>query len=129
MDRTHFADEIQTWQCRCPEAILPHRADHRTDGRDTQIYRLCCPILLGELWHINKLRNWPLDCVLHGKYHFPKEADTTASFLTPMLCLHPDRRAKASEFVHYNRLDCVLVRGDINLIHQGGRGCGEKETK
>jgi len=41
MDRTHFADEIQTWQCRCPEAILPHRADHRTDGQDTQIYRLC----------------------------------------------------------------------------------------
>jgi serine/threonine-protein kinase SRPK3 len=38
----------------------------------------------GELRHINKLRYWPLDCVLHDKYLFPKgEADAIASFLAP----------------------------------------------
>jgi hypothetical protein len=45
---------------------------------------------------------------------FPKEeADAIASFLTPMLRLHPDKRAKASDLVHHNWLDGVLVRGDV----------------
>ena len=76
-------------------------------------------ILLGELRHINKLRYWPLDCVLHDKYLFPKaEADAIASFLTPMLRLHPDKRAKASDLVHHNWLDGVLVQGEIDVIRR-----------
>ncbi|KAI0737418.1 kinase-like domain-containing protein [Daedaleopsis nitida] len=51
----------------------------------------------GELRHIQKLRYWPLDSVLHDKYLLPKEeADMIASFLNPMLRLNPDKRAKAS---------------------------------
>jgi len=74
---------------------------------------------LGELRHINKLRYWPLDCVLHDKYLFPKEeADAIASFLTPMLRLHPDKRAKASELVHHNWLDGILVQGEVDVIRR-----------
>jgi serine/threonine-protein kinase SRPK3 len=84
----------------------------------------------GELRHINKLRYWPLDCVLHDKYLFPKgEADTIASFLTPMLRLHPDKRAKAADLVHHNSMDGVLVQGEIDVIRrveETGRG-GEGE--
>jgi serine/threonine-protein kinase SRPK3 len=73
----------------------------------------------GELRHINKLRYWPLDCVLHDKYLFPKEeADAISSFLTPMLRLHPDKRAKASDLVHHNWLDGVLVQGEIDVIRR-----------
>jgi serine/threonine-protein kinase SRPK3 len=73
----------------------------------------------GELRHINKLRYWPLDCVLHDKYLFPKEeADAIASFLTPMLRLHPDKRAKAADLVHHNWMDGVLVQGEIDVIRR-----------
>ena len=74
---------------------------------------------LGELRHINKLRYWSLDAVLHDKYLFRKpEADAIASFLTPMLRLHPDRRAKASELVYHNWLDSVVVQGEIDAIRR-----------
>ncbi|TFK63185.1 kinase-like protein [Pluteus cervinus] len=73
----------------------------------------------GELRHINKLRYWPLDNVLHDKYLFPKdEADAIASFLTPMLRLHPDKRAKASELVHHNWIEGVVVQGEIDVIRR-----------
>ncbi|KDR71391.1 hypothetical protein GALMADRAFT_144070 [Galerina marginata CBS 339.88] len=73
----------------------------------------------GELRHINKLRYWPLESVLHDKYLFPKhDADALASFLTPMLRLHPDRRAKASELTHHNWLDGVVVQGEIDVIRR-----------
>jgi serine/threonine-protein kinase SRPK3 len=76
-------------------------------------------LLLGELRHISKLRYWPLDCVLHDKYLFPKEeADAIASFLTPMLRLHPDKRAKASDLVHHNWLDGIPVQGEIDVIRR-----------
>lgn len=74
---------------------------------------------LGELRHINKLRFWPLDAVLHDKYLFPKdEADAISSFLSPMLRLFPDRRAKASELVHHQWLDAVVVQGEIDVIRR-----------
>ncbi|KAF6753947.1 hypothetical protein DFP72DRAFT_900082, partial [Ephemerocybe angulata] len=66
----------------------------------------------GELRHINRLRYWPLDAVLHDKYLFPKlDAEALGSFLLPMVRLHPDRRAKASELVHHNWLDGVVREG------------------
>jgi len=77
------------------------------------------PILLGELWHINKPHYWPLDCILHDKYLFPEEeADAIASFLTPILHLHPDKCAKASDLVHHNWLEGALVQGKVDVIHQ-----------
>ncbi|KAJ6507201.1 kinase-like protein [Mycena vitilis] len=76
----------------------------------------------GELRHISKLRYWPLDLVLHDKYLFPKpEADALASFLTPMLRLHPDKRAKASDLVHHNWLDAVVVQGELDVIRRAER--------
>ncbi|CAK5265408.1 unnamed protein product [Mycena citricolor] len=76
----------------------------------------------GELRHISKLRYWPLELVLHDKYLFPKtEADDIASFLTPMLRLHPDKRAKASDMVHHKWLEGVVVQGDVDVIHRAER--------
>ena len=73
----------------------------------------------GELRHISKLRYWPLESVLHDKYLFPKlDADALSSFLTPMLRLHPDRRAKASDLIHHNWLESVLVQGEIDVIRR-----------
>ncbi|KAJ8588952.1 kinase-like protein [Rhizopogon salebrosus TDB-379] len=73
----------------------------------------------GELRHINKLRFWPLEAVLHDKYLFPKdEADAIAAFLTPMLNLHPERRARACELVHHTWLEGVTVQGEIDVIRR-----------
>jgi serine/threonine-protein kinase SRPK3 len=73
----------------------------------------------GELRHINKLRYWPLEAVLHDKYLFPKPiADEISSFLTPMLRLHPDKRAKASELIHHKWLDGTVVQGEIDVIRR-----------
>ena len=63
-------------------------------------------------------RHGPLDCVLHDKNLFPKEADVIALFLTPMLGLHPDKRAKASDLVHHNWLDGVLVQGETDVTRR-----------
>lgn len=73
----------------------------------------------GELRHINKLHYWPLESVLHDKYLFPRaEADALAAFLTPMLRLHLDKRAKASELTHHNWLGDVVAQGEIDVIHR-----------
>ncbi|KAL4244514.1 Serine/Arginine-Rich Protein Kinase [Abortiporus biennis] len=73
----------------------------------------------GELRHIQKLRFWPLDAVLHDKYLLPKEeADMIASFLTPMLRLNPEKRAKASELVHHAWLDGIVVQGELDVIRR-----------
>jgi len=76
-------------------------------------------LLLGELRHINKLKFWPLEAVLHDKYLFPKdEADAISAFLIPMLDLHPERRARASELVHHTWLEGVTVQGEIDVIRR-----------
>lgn len=77
------------------------------------------PSILGELRHINKLRFWPLEAVLHDKYLFPKEeADAISAFLSPMLRLFPDRRAKASELVHHQWLEGFVVQGEVDIIRR-----------
>ncbi|KAG6915029.1 hypothetical protein DXG01_013841 [Tephrocybe rancida] len=76
----------------------------------------------GELRHITKLRYWPLESVLHDKYLFPvEEADALAAFLTPMLRLHPDKRARASELVCHRWLDGIVVQGEIDVIRRAER--------
>ncbi|KAI0294271.1 kinase-like domain-containing protein [Multifurca ochricompacta] len=73
----------------------------------------------GELRHINKLRFWPLEDVLHDKYEFSREtAQTIASFLTPMLRLNPEKRAGAGELVHHRWLDGTIVQGDVDIIRR-----------
>jgi serine/threonine-protein kinase SRPK3 len=73
----------------------------------------------GELRHINKLRFWPLEDVLHDKYEFSREtAQTIASFLSPMLRLNPERRAGAGELVHHRWLDGIVVQGEVDIIRR-----------
>ncbi|KAI0296826.1 kinase-like domain-containing protein [Russula brevipes] len=73
----------------------------------------------GELRHINKLRFWPLEDVLHDKYEFTREtAQTIASFLTPMLRLNPEKRAGAGELVHHRWLDGIVTQGEIDVIRR-----------
>ena len=75
--------------------------------------------LAGELRHIQKLRFWPLGDVLHDKYLLPKEeADMIGSFLTPMLRLIPEKRAKASELIHHAWLEGIVVQGEIDVIRR-----------
>lgn len=74
---------------------------------------------VGELRHIQKLRFWPLGDVLHDKYLLPKEeADMIGSFLTPMLRLIPEKRAKASELIHHAWLEGIVVQGEIDVIRR-----------
>ncbi|KAF7322067.1 Kinase-like protein [Mycena kentingensis (nom. inval.)] len=76
----------------------------------------------GELRHISKLRFWPLELVLHDKYLFPKlDADALGAFLSPMLRMHPDKRARAGELVHHAWLEGVVVQGEIDVIRRAER--------
>jgi serine/threonine-protein kinase SRPK3 len=75
--------------------------------------------LPGELRHINKLRFWPLEDVLHDKYEFSREtAQTIASFLSPMVRLNPEKRAGAGELVHHRWLDGIVVQGEVDVIRR-----------
>ncbi|KAF9264401.1 kinase-like protein [Marasmius fiardii PR-910] len=70
----------------------------------------------GELRHIQKLRFWPLDAVLHDKYLFPKPAaEMLASFLNPMLRLDPGKRARAGDMVGHRWLEGVVVKGEEDV--------------
>ncbi|GLB35703.1 putative CMGC SRPK protein kinase [Lyophyllum shimeji] len=83
----------------------------------------------GELRHINKLRYWPLDSVLHDKYLFSRaEAEEIAAFLAPMLRLHPDKRAKAGDLVHHRWLEGIVVQGEIDVIRRAEREEAEKRA-
>jgi serine/threonine-protein kinase SRPK3 len=56
---------------------------------------------------------------LHEKYLLPKEeADLIASFLNPMLRLHPEKRSKAGEMAHHTWLDGVVVQGELDVIRR-----------
>jgi len=39
-----------------------------------------------------------------------------------MLCLHPDKRAKASELIHHNWLDGVHVQGEVDTTSRADAG-------
>ncbi|KAI9436169.1 kinase-like protein [Lactarius indigo] len=83
----------------------------------------------GELRHINKLRFWPLEDVLHDKYEFTREiAQTIASFLGPMLRLSPEKRAGAGELVHHRWLDGVVVQGEVDVIRRAEDDEARKRT-
>ncbi|KAG7087162.1 hypothetical protein E1B28_013143 [Marasmius oreades] len=78
----------------------------------------------GELRHIQKLRYWPLEAVLHDKYVFPKPAaEALASFLNPMLRLDPGKRARAGDMVGHRWLEGVVVNGEeeVGARMQQGR--------
>ncbi|KAG9122452.1 serine/threonine protein kinase, CMGC group [Ceratobasidium sp. 392] len=71
----------------------------------------------GELRHIHKLRFWPVESVLHDKYLLPRaDAELIGSFLTPMMRLNPEKRARAADMVNHAWLDGIVVQGEIDLI-------------
>lgn len=74
-------------------------------------------VTIGELRHIHKLRFWPVESVLHDKYLLPRaDADMISSFLTPMMNLNPEKRARAADMVNHAWLDGIVVQGEIDLI-------------
>ncbi|SNX85196.1 related to dis1-suppressing protein kinase dsk1 [Melanopsichium pennsylvanicum] len=76
----------------------------------------------GELRHIHKLRFWPLISVLQEKYLMPyNEANELSTFLTPMLRLHPEKRAGARESLDHSWIDGIVVQGEIEqAMRQAG---------
>lgn len=55
----------------------------------------------GELLHIQQLKYWPIEDVLHEKYRFQrKEAQCIGKFLLPLLEFNPKRRATALDCLH-----------------------------
>lgn len=69
---------------------------------------------LGELRHIHKLKNWPLESVLTDKYCIDKQpANQLTSFLQPMLHVIPDQRATAKEMLEHPWLKGVVVMGEL----------------
>ncbi|KAL0058339.1 serine/threonine protein kinase, CMGC [Marasmius tenuissimus] len=71
----------------------------------------------GDLRHISTLRPWPLHSVLHEKYRFRKSAaERIASFLLPMLVLHPEKRAPAGEMAMHRWLEGVVVQGELEVM-------------
>ncbi|KAF8682773.1 CMGC SRPK protein kinase [Rhizoctonia solani] len=88
----------------------------------------------GELRHIHKLRFWPMESVLHDKYLLSRaDSDLIASFLTPMMHLNPDKRARAIDMVNHPWLDGIVVQGELDVIkaerdrergRSGTRGAG-----
>jgi serine/threonine-protein kinase SRPK3 len=69
-----------------------------------------------ELCNISKLCYWLLPTMPHDKYLLPcSHADLIMSFLSPVLHLHSDQRAKASELVHHPWLDSIVVLGEIDM--------------
>lgn len=86
----------------------------------------------GELRHIHKLRFWPIMSVLQEKYLMPlEEATRLASFLQPMLKLHPEKRASSSDLLDHEWLDGIIVQGEIEKMmraHQQSQQDGSKAT-
>ncbi|CAE6434291.1 unnamed protein product [Rhizoctonia solani] len=71
----------------------------------------------GELRHIHKLRFWPMESVLHDKYLLARaDSDLIASFLTPMMQLNPDKRARAIDMVNHPWLDGIVVQGELDVL-------------
>ena len=71
----------------------------------------------GELRHIHKLRFWPLGEVLHDKYLLSKEeSNMIASFINPMLQLHPDKRATAEDRLGHELISGVVVQGEVDQL-------------
>jgi serine/threonine-protein kinase SRPK3 len=75
--------------------------------------------VIGELRHIHKLRFWPMESVLHDKYLLPRaDSEMIASFLTPMMRLNPEKRARAIDMVNHPWLEGIVVQGEIDLALQ-----------
>lgn len=84
----------------------------------------------GELRHIHKLRFWPMLSVLQEKYLMPsEEASKLTGFLSPMLHIHPDKRASARDMSQHEWLDNVIVQGELEQLAKAhARAAGQDDT-
>ncbi|KAK4780505.1 hypothetical protein SAY87_016611 [Trapa incisa] len=93
----------------------------------------------GELRHIRKLRFWPLDKVLMGKYDFTEQdAKEMSEFLVPILDFVPDKRPTAAQclahpwisgrprLVQPPAVNTQVMTSDGN-VHEGARDKDETE--
>ena len=62
----------------------------------------------GNLKHIKQLKFWPVEEVLHEKYHFSvKDAEEISNFVLPLLEYDAKERATAYECLQHNWLQDV----------------------
>jgi serine/threonine-protein kinase SRPK3 len=62
----------------------------------------------GNLKHIKQLKLWPVQDVLHEKYHFPmKEAKEVADFIIPLLEFDAKQRATALQCLKHKWLQGI----------------------
>ncbi|KAK4791115.1 hypothetical protein SAY86_031528 [Trapa natans] len=93
----------------------------------------------GELRHIRKLRFWPLDKVLMGKYDFTEQdAKEMSEFLVPILDFVPDKRPTAAQCLAHPwisgrprllqppAVNTQVMTSDGN-VHEGARDKDETE--
>ncbi|UZJ54307.1 hypothetical protein CBS101457_003627 [Exobasidium rhododendri] len=84
----------------------------------------------GELRHIHKLRFWPLISVLQEKYLMPQEEATKlASFLSPMIKLHPDKRANAHDLLDHKWIEGIMVQGEIEQMMRSRQTSQRNESQ
>lgn len=59
----------------------------------------------GNLKHISHLKFWPIEDVLHEKYHFSiEDAEEIANFMLPLLAFNPSKRETALECLSHSWL-------------------------
>ncbi|EUC66065.1 Serine/Threonine-kinase SRPK1, putative [Rhizoctonia solani AG-3 Rhs1AP] len=85
----------------------------------------------GELRHIHKLRFWPVESVLHDKYLLSRaDSDLISSFLTPMMNLHPEKRARAIDMVNHPWIEGIIVQGELDVLkYERDRERGRSGTR
>jgi len=80
----------------------------------------------GDLKHIQQLKFWPIDEVLHDKYHFPREeAREIAAFMLPLLEFNPKKRATALDCIRSKWLKEEVGGGNKTILRRrrpSGRG-------
>lgn len=131
--RNHYETSVDIWSCACLVFELltgdflfdPQESEYIDRDEDhlalivellqTQaqvpscLYAKGCNEYInssGCLRHINHLKFWDLQSVLHEKYKYRAEkANEIASFLLPMLSIDPDRRASAEVMLKHPWLE------------------------
>eukprot|EP01012_Entosiphon_sulcatum_P025151 TRINITY_DN3042_c0_g1_i1.p1 TRINITY_DN3042_c0_g1~~TRINITY_DN3042_c0_g1_i1.p1 ORF type:complete len:559 (+),score=103.77 TRINITY_DN3042_c0_g1_i1:66-1742(+) len=96
----------------------------------------------GNLKHINQLKFWPIEDVLHQKYRFTAEkAAEIGAFLRPMLATDPHERASAASMLSHPWLEivesdnaplCFVLEGEEDVLDDtasAGEDEGEGENE
>jgi len=78
------------------------------DGRHSKIFF----DRKGSLKHVKELKFWPLQSILHEKYHFSiRDAAEISNFILPLLRYNTKERATAYECLQHDWLRNIWVEG------------------